>query len=160
MTSRIKVIFMPGRRPSDLRIDLLASPAAPGLARTLVAPRLISWRIPHVRDEVFLVMSEIITNACEATPRQKVKLHFRLDRSGVLIAVWDGSPALPAARPAAELTLAAVDAAPEDHWDHGGGWGLPLVRALSTDHGVHPDPTGGKWTWARLPVPAPSAPGP
>jgi anti-sigma regulatory factor (Ser/Thr protein kinase) len=144
---------MPKPRPDDLRIDILASPAAGGLARTMMEQRLLKWGILHISDDAFIVITEIVTNACEATPHRTITLHLRRDRSGVLIAVWDGSPDPPVIRPSAPLTLDTIDAAPDETWDHGGGWGLPLVRALSTDCGTWPEPTGGKWVWARLALP-------
>lgn len=40
-------------------------------------------------------------------------------------------------------------------WGHaalidGGGWGLPLVQALSAECGVRDDGRGGKWVWATF----------
>src|SRR4051812_8673937 len=103
-------------RPDDLRIDLLASPAAGGLARTMMEQRLLKWDILHIGDDALLVVSEIVANACEATPHQTITLHLRRDRSGVLIAVWDGNPDPPVLRSSAPLTLKAIDAAPDAAW--------------------------------------------
>jgi hypothetical protein len=52
-------------------------------------------------------------------------------------------------RPVKERTLQDLDATKET-FDAGGGWGLPLIQALSVNCGVQPDPTGGKWVWATV----------
>ncbi|ROO87210.1 hypothetical protein EDD29_4804 [Actinocorallia herbida] len=56
---------------------------------------------------------------------------------------------MPDARPAS-LTLAALDALPDDH--DFGGWGLPLVMSLSVTHGLESTATG-KWVYAVLQEP-------
>lgn len=141
----------------DLRIDLLATPATAGLARTLMEQRLLKWNLLDISDDALLVVSEIVANACEATPLQEIRLHFSRSTTGVLIAVWDCSADVPVANPVVELTETAIDRADEDRWDSGGGWGLPIVQALSADCGYRSDPAGGKWIWARLGVPTASA---
>ncbi|GAA3216722.1 hypothetical protein [Actinocorallia longicatena] len=72
------------------------------------------------------------------------------DRAGLLVQLWDPSPALPRARAVRELTLGELDATTAEAWNEGGGWGLPIVRALSADCGYRPSPPAGKWVWARL----------
>ncbi|TNY35479.1 ATP-binding protein [Thermomonospora catenispora] len=98
---------------------------------------------------MLLITGELVANASEATPGKK--LCYRLERNpkGVLISVWDSSPHVPTVRPVVELTLEALDRS-EDAFDSGGGWGLPIVQALSVACGCTPHPTGGKWVWARL----------
>lgn len=133
----------------DLYLDLLGSPAAAGLARTLIAERITKWSFPHVLDDVLLIASELIVNAAEAYPNQQLKLRLGRNTTGVFVAVWDASPSLPTMRPVKELTLQDLDAT-EETFDAGGGWGLPLVQALSADCGVQPDSAGGKWVWATV----------
>jgi hypothetical protein len=133
----------------DLYLDLLGSPAASGLARTLIAERITRWSFPHILDDVLLIASELIVNAAEAYPNQSLKFRLGRNTTGVFLAVWDASPSLPTTRPLEELTLEALDAT-EETFDSGGGWGLPLVQALSTSCGVQPDSTGGKWVWATV----------
>jgi len=133
----------------DLHLDLLGSPAAAGLARTLIAERITKWRFPHILDDVLLIASELIVNAAEAYPNQALRFRLGRNTTGVFLAVWDASPSLPTTRPVEELTLEALDATNET-FDTGGGWGLPLVQALSTDCGVQPDSTSGKWVWATV----------
>lgn len=136
----------------DLFLTVLASPAIPGLARTLIAQRLTKWSLSDILDNVLIVASELLANAVDAAPGAELRLHLRRIQtpSGVLFRVWDPSPSAPLPRPATALTLAAIDAAPDAAWDHGGGWGLPLVQALSAACGHTPTPPRGKWVWSRL----------
>ncbi|WP_141584339.1 ATP-binding protein [Actinomadura sp. WMMA1423] len=135
--------------PDCLLLSMLASKAAPGLARTLTMARLRKWGCAHISDDAFLIASELITNAVAATPGEEIRYQCSLDVAGVLIAVWDASPTKPRVRPLVELTLDTLDVS-EDHWDDNGGRGLPIVAALATECGYSPDPAGGKWVWARL----------
>lgn len=134
----------------DLYLCLLASPATPGLARTLISQRLRKWNMERILDDLLLVASEILTNAAEAAPGEQLKLHLTRDHNGLLLQVWDPSPRLPGPRGVAPLTLEALDATHPDDWDNGGGWGLSLVQALATDCGYRPTPPRGKWVWSRL----------
>ena len=135
--------------PDCLLIPMLASKAAAGLVRTLTKTRLHNWGYMHISDDAFLIASELIANAVAATPGEEIRYQFSRDVCGVLIAVWDSSPELPQARPIVELTLDTLDVSKE-HWDDNGGRGLSLVAALAASCGHTPDPTGGKWVWARL----------
>lgn len=135
--------------PDCLLIPMLASKAAPGLARTLTKTRLHNWGYGHISDDVFLIASELIANAVTATPGEEIRYQCSRDIAGVLIAVWDGSPESPQARPVIEMTLDTLDVS-EEHWDDNGGRGLPIVAALATECGCTPDPQGGKWVWAKL----------
>ncbi|WP_051711795.1 ATP-binding protein [Spirillospora albida] len=135
--------------PDCMVIAMLASKAAPGLARTLTRSRLDKWGYTHISDDAFLIASELIANASTATPGQQIRFQCSRDTAGVLIAVWDASPAQPQARPVVEMTPETLDLS-EENWDRNGGWGLPIVAALAADCGHCPDPSGGKWIWARL----------
>ena len=131
----------------DLIIPLLATPSAVGLARTLAGARLNKWNCRHISDEALLIVSELVTNAANQTPHEEIRLQVSRDSAGIVIAVWDASPAVPLARPLREITLDDLDVSGTDDE---GGRGLPLVQALSAACGVTKDPTGGKWVWARL----------
>ena len=133
----------------DLRLDLLGSPAAAGLARTLLGQRLRRWGHAALLDDVLLVASELVTNAAEATPGEQIRLRLGRNEKGVFLGVWDSSPLRPYAKPVLFLTGEDLDATDET-FDHGGGWGLPIVRALATACGVQHDDRGGKWVWATF----------
>lgn len=133
----------------DLIMSMLASPAAAGLARTMTAQRLRKWDCFHVHDDVALIVAELVTNAAQATPSKKIRFQLSRDAHGIVIAVWDSSPALPVSKSVTEMTLDDLDIS-EESFDVNGGWGLPIVEALSTTCGCTPDPSGGKWIWARL----------
>ncbi|MEO5877414.1 MAG: ATP-binding protein [Streptosporangiaceae bacterium] len=134
----------------DLNLILLASPMTAGLTRSLVTQRLLKWGLCHISDDVLLIVSELVVNACEAAPNSEIKLHLSRGPAGLLTQVWDPSPFAPAAKPLTHLTFEAIDAAPTGTWDDGGGWGLPIVAALSTDCGYRPTPPLGKWVWSHI----------
>ncbi|MEV5573791.1 ATP-binding protein [Spirillospora sp. NPDC052269] len=136
-------------KTDDLIMSMLGSPAAAGLARTMTAQRLHKWDFFHIHDDAALIVAELVANAAEATPCAKIRFQLSKDAHGIVIAVWDSSPALPVARPVTEMTLDELDIS-EESFDVNGGWGLPIVQALSNCCGCTPDPSGGKWIWARL----------
>ncbi|WP_123666646.1 ATP-binding protein [Actinocorallia herbida] len=105
-----------------------------------------------ILDNALIVASELLANAVEAAPGAELRLHLRHVQNprGILFRVWDPSPRAPLPRATAALTLTSIDAAPEDAWDHGGGWGLPIVQSLSTACGHTPTPPKGKWVWSHL----------
>ncbi|MFC4910017.1 ATP-binding protein [Actinomadura gamaensis] len=133
----------------DLILSMLGSPAAAGLARTLAAERLRKWDLFHLNDDVALIVAELVANAAAATPRAEIRFQVSRDAHGIVIGVWDRSPAMPTARPVREITLDELDIS-EESFDVNGGWGLPIVEALSASCGCAPDPSGGKWIWARV----------
>lgn len=109
----------------------------PAQARAAVAEWSARFGFEDVRDDVTLVVSEMVTNAVRhASP--PVALEIQAEGGRVHIAVHDGSPDPPRARPAPS--------------DAEGGRGLLLVELLCEDHGVRPDPPG-KTVWATLPRP-------
>lgn len=128
---------------------MLASAASAGLARTLLAARLRKWDYSHLADDALLITDELVANAAKAASGRQIKMRASRDATGVFIGVWDPSDQLPVLRPMAELTLETLDLA-EDSWDDNGGRGLHIVRALATDSGCTPTPSGGKWLWAHL----------
>jgi anti-sigma regulatory factor (Ser/Thr protein kinase) len=113
--------------------------------------RLTAWRLPYIAHDACLIATELIANACEATPEGEICIRFARESAAVLLSVWDTSDRMPAVRPVRELTPAELDLSPE-HFDDNGGWGLPLVRAIATECGVHRTIPTGKWVWARLAV--------
>ncbi|MEW2357393.1 ATP-binding protein [Spirillospora sp. NPDC029432] len=132
-----------------LFIPLLGTPASIGLARTLAGQKLNKWDCSGILDDALLVVAELVTNAAKATPLREIRFQLSRDAEGVIIAVWDSSSRLPEPKAVVELGLEDLDLA-EESYDRNGGWGLPLVQALSTCCGYTRDPRGGKWVWARL----------
>ncbi|MDL4774792.1 ATP-binding protein [Actinomadura xylanilytica] len=133
----------------NLIFRLLGTPAAVGLARSITDARLCKWDCLHILDDALLVVSELVTNATRQTPYEEIRFQIVRDSPGIVIAVWDSSPDLPQPKPITELTLEDLDLS-EEAFDDNGGWGLPIVQALSSKCGITRDPGGGKWTWARL----------
>ncbi|WP_157963673.1 ATP-binding protein [Actinocorallia populi] len=123
------------------------APDVPAAVRSLLRPRLASWRVAaDLAEDILLSAVELVSNACDAAPAAEVVFRARLDPGTrtVWIGAWDTCRGLPAAR-RPELALEDIDALPDDHTF--GGWGLPLVAALAADCGVTRTP-GGKWVYA------------
>jgi anti-sigma regulatory factor (Ser/Thr protein kinase) len=127
---------------------MLASRAAVGVARDLVAQQARVWGLPHLAEDLRLVTDELVTNAVAVSPWSgQVKVRIRLDSEGVMVSVWDQSPKQPELQ-RVELTLEKLDELPDDH--EFGGWGLSIVAQLSVSCGVNWVEPFGKWVWARL----------
>jgi anti-sigma regulatory factor (Ser/Thr protein kinase) len=136
-----------------LQISLVAANAASGCSRTFIAPWLNKWNYMEISDDVLLVATELITNATAAAPGGQIRLRLSREDAGVRLAIWDSADELPKPRESPELTLESLDALDLStaDWDAGGGWGLPIVAALTISHGCNPDPRGGKWVWRYSP---------
>jgi anti-sigma regulatory factor (Ser/Thr protein kinase) len=133
-------------------LTLAAVPAAAGCSRHLVRLALNRWGLARMTGDAELVMSELATNAVQATglvdPDAKwgdlgnlAVIHVRLllfDTS-IVIEVWDRDRAAPAPQ---DVTA-----------DEEGGRGLLIVTALSTGWGCFLPPQGGKAVWAELALP-------
>jgi hypothetical protein len=132
-----------------LLITMLASKAAAGLVRTRTNARLEKWGQLHISDDTFLVASELINNAIEATPGNEILYRMSREANEIMLAVWDASDRVPNPKPPTALTLDDLDLSPE-HWDDNGGWGLNIVATLASSCGYTTDPRGGKWVWATL----------
>jgi anti-sigma regulatory factor (Ser/Thr protein kinase) len=116
-------------------LQLSAEPASPSLAREFVCSHLLNAGLPHLVDDLRLVVSELVTNAINhaRTPSTVV-----LERSGpsVTLTVRDRSPSEP--------LLTAADAMAE------GGRGLGIVAVLSRDWGVTSHLGESKSVWAAF----------
>jgi len=143
-------------KADELIFSMPGSPAAIGVARVLAGARIRKWDYSAVLDDALLIVSELVTNAAEVTPGEKIVLQVGRDGQGIFFAVWDSSARMPEPRPVAELGLDDLDLS-EESFDDNGGWGLALVQALSTSCGVTRDPNGGKWVWARCAMGRPGA---
>lgn len=118
------------REQVELRFGL----DGPAQARAVVSAWADRLGLQDVRDDLTLVVSEMVTNAVRhAGP--PVALEIQAEDGRVLIEVSDGSPDPP------ERRVAPSDAE--------GGRGLLLVDLLCDDQGVRPDPPG-KTVWATV----------
>jgi two-component sensor histidine kinase len=135
----------------DLRtfLELGALPTAVPCARLHTRQVLWEWHLDMLADTAELIVSELVTNAVQASAgltgsrrsgrwvpgTPPVRLWLSCDRRRVLIQVWDASDGHPAPQhpgPDAES-----------------GRGLLLVESLSTDSGAYPpQQSGGKVVWA------------
>jgi anti-sigma regulatory factor (Ser/Thr protein kinase) len=124
-------------------------PSVPKVARGHLAVTCIGWNLATVAEDGQEVVSELATNAINASmgpdgnPRYigggrmpTVALRLSSDGIRLLVEVHDE---IPSRRPV--LTDAGTDAE--------GGRGLTIVDALSADWGWYPMP-GGKCVWAVL----------
>jgi anti-sigma regulatory factor (Ser/Thr protein kinase) len=137
-------------------MSLLAAPTAPGMMRSLVEFRLRDWRMERNADDVYLVASELITNAVQSVPDREIRVRLVREAGAVVIGVWDPSDAMPVVQPLVEMTLDDIipDARALDIGCDGGtgGRGLPIVQALSVECGVTKTEPFGKWVWAKVAV--------
>jgi anti-sigma regulatory factor (Ser/Thr protein kinase) len=120
--------------------------------RRMHAWGLAALRYSGVRENLAIVVTELVNNATAETPDREIRIQcFRDVDAGVIrVGVWDSSDREPeAVMP--DLTPGTLDLR-EENFDDNGGWGLPLVQALSADCGVEPTHGGGKWIWANISV--------
>ena len=151
--------------PLRSHLALGALPTAVPCARLHARLVLAEWSLDSLTDTVELIVSELVTNAVQASAgliasryqgrwrpgAPPIRLWLHSDHERVLIQVWDGNDQMPRRQ---EL---AQDA------EHGRG--LLLVESLSVEWGVFaPERPGGKVVWATatgpltcsLAVPSPS----
>lgn len=141
---------------APFRVTLDALPDAPGLSRQFLTQLLDLWGIKgETADDVLVMVSELVTNAVQATGRiggpsvpqrdETVPVVFVTARAtwhGLHVEVWDSSPEkLPQLRDADE--------------DAESGRGLFLVEAMATRWGCYPasqrpHQAPGKVTWFYL----------
>ncbi|MFJ9434778.1 ATP-binding protein [Streptomyces sp. NPDC101490] len=105
----------------------------PRQARRILRAALRHWKCVDVMDTALLLLTELVTNALQHGDGPTVGVRVELRDGSLMVAVTDGSAAVPVPRrpgPDAE-----------------NGRGLFLVDALSTSWGVSPD---GGTTWFVL----------
>ncbi|WP_433326326.1 ATP-binding protein [Spirillospora sp. CA-294931] len=138
----------------ELDMTCLAARTAPAQVRTLLGFRLAEWGLDRIAHDVCLIASELIANAVDVTPEGQIRIRFTREPGAVMLSVWDSSDLRPIARPVEEWSLDDItpdpEALDEGHDDQTGGWGLPIVQALSSECGLQPTQPGGKWVWASL----------
>jgi anti-sigma regulatory factor (Ser/Thr protein kinase) len=132
---------MGGGWPLRSHLELGALAGAVPCARLHARQVLWEWGLPGLSENAQLLVSELVTNAIQASPRhdQILPVHLWLfsDRSRLLIQVQDTNPDAPA----------PTGADDEDE----GGRGLAIVAAVSAAWGWHPAAGHrGKIVWALL----------
>jgi anti-sigma regulatory factor (Ser/Thr protein kinase) len=133
-------------QPLQTYLEFQALPTTPACARGHVRSVAREWGLVHLADNAELLVSELITNAVQASERLKlradqaavpvVKLWLISDGSSLIIQVWDASNELPVIKDFAEV---------DDS-----GRGLFLVETLSEDWGFYQADDGGKVVWCLI----------
>jgi hypothetical protein len=123
-----------------LMLTLLPAPDAPGRASTLVSQACSAWDLAQLGDPAMTVVSELVHNAVEHAGTS-ITLMVSRRRTGLTIAVSDGSPVLPRmaepARPRSNRSLPRR------------GRGLRLVHKIAVIWGAMPT-ADGKVVWATV----------
>jgi anti-sigma regulatory factor (Ser/Thr protein kinase) len=132
--------------PLRSSLELGALPTAPSCACLHVKHVLREWRLNSLVESAELLVSELVTNAVNATgqPGQTVSVNLAGNAVGVLIEVRDSDPRPPAPSEPGEPGEPGAD---------GTGDGVLLIAALSTNWNWYPtqDPPG-KVVWCELAV--------
>jgi len=127
--------------PLHAALDLGALPTAPGCGRAWTRQILWEWGLSALQESTELLVSELVTNAVQAsraaTEATPVRLWLLSDTVRVVILVWDASPEPP-------VRMSSGD-------DAENGRGLLLVEAVSDRWGSYPvGDEGGKVVWALV----------
>ena len=101
-------------------------------ARSFAADRLRALEFPQLRDEVELLLTELITNVI-IHARTDFEVRVSPSGDGVRVEVLDGNPTMPVAGTLAPGALS--------------GRGLTLVQSLAARWGAHHNDGGGKTVW-------------
>ncbi len=127
-------------------VRLAALPSAVPWARRILRLMLAEWQLPSIADSAALLVSELVTNAIQASAGRTGRDHgklpmiglaIRLTAASLVLEVWDTSPLKPVHQ---QTDIAA---------DHGRG--LVLVDALADSWGDRAA-YGGKVVWCELSV--------
>ena len=134
-------------------LTLAAIPTAVRCSRQFVRLALKRWGLAALAEDAELVVSELVTNAVQASgvtdPEAAwgdlgrlatIQVRVLMYRAGIVIEVWDRDPGTPAGHDAAS--------------DEEGGRGLMIVTALCKEWDYFCASRGGKVVWAELAVPA------
>jgi anti-sigma regulatory factor (Ser/Thr protein kinase) len=118
-------------------LTLGAIDSSPRTARSSARAQLAQWGRPELSDDVEEIVSELTTNAVQASEQAGTAVVVRLILTTVSVAVevYDRAPGVPVAcapGPGAES-----------------GRGLQIVAALAADWGWGPT-ANGKVTWAEI----------
>jgi len=127
-------------------VRLAGLPSAVPWARRVLRHMLREWQVEGMADSAALLVSELVTNAVEASAgggRDRgqlpmIGLAIRLTAASLVLEVWDACPL----RPVSQKADAAADR----------GRGLLLIDALADSWG-HRAADGGKIVWCELAIP-------
>jgi anti-sigma regulatory factor (Ser/Thr protein kinase) len=124
------------------RLDLGALPSAVPCARLYTRAILAEWGLAHLNDTAELVISELATNALQATRAADLTspliIHLHANEAYLRVGVWDALRQPPAQHPHDPAA------------DHGRG--LQIVAAMSYDWGTYHPAHGGKIVYALISV--------
>ncbi|MFI2608418.1 ATP-binding protein [Kitasatospora sp. NPDC018619] len=134
----------PATREQTRRLALEGSVGAVQRSREFSRRALVSWRWLPAPDErrraaaedVLLMVSELVTNACLHAPGGPRELRLRWNGARLRVEVADASPVPPRLRPFAGA-------------GRPGGHGLRVVDRLATAWGSRPE-DGGKLVWLEV----------
>jgi anti-sigma regulatory factor (Ser/Thr protein kinase) len=131
--------------PLQAHLELAALPTAPGCARDHVRSLAHEWGLPGLADTAELLVSELVTNAVQASERLKIRADLAIvpvvglwvtsDGISMVLHVWDANPEIPVLK----------DFAADDE----NGRGLFLVETLSKDWAVDCK-ADGKVVWCLI----------
>jgi anti-sigma regulatory factor (Ser/Thr protein kinase) len=131
--------------PLQTHLELAALPTAPGCARDHVRSLAHEWGLPGLADTAELLVSELVTNAVQASERLKTRADLAIvpvvglwvtsDGISMVLHVWDANPEIPVLK----------DFAADDE----NGRGLFLVETLSKDWAVDRK-ADGKVVWCLI----------
>ncbi len=128
--------------PLTDRLELGCLPSAVPCARLHTRAILAEWSLAHLNDTAELVISELVTNALQATWAARLTspltVHLHANEAYLCTGVWDALPQSPAQNPHDVVA------------DHGRG--LHIVAALSHQWGTYHPAQGGKIVYALIPV--------
>src|SRR5215469_10726082 len=128
--------------PLKDRLDLGCLPSAVPCARLHTRAILAEWGLAHLTDTAELLVSELATNALQATQAanlaSSLTIYLHANDAWLRVGVWDALRQPPGQHPH-DLTA-----------DHGRG--LQIVAALSHDWGTYHSTHGGKIVYALIPV--------
>jgi hypothetical protein len=130
-------------RTTELPLGCL--PTAPACARAHTDAVLHEWGLTHLASDAVMIVSELTTNAYDASViipgKPPIALRLSADDTRLLIEVWDHSPDDPA----------PVNAEPDTE----AGRGLLIVASLSTRWGLKRIAHDHKSVWAEMQIPGP-----
>jgi len=140
-------------------LRLTAVPTAVACSRMFVRHTLTRWNLADEVEDTALIMSELVTNAIQASgitaPDPKpwqikaehlIAAQLRVFEGSLYIEVWDRTPETPVRQ--------------NPDFDATSGRGLLLVESLAKQWNVFHPHVGGKVVWAELPLSASAEPPP